>query len=96
MSTRTEYAINHTDFNSSFDFVFTFFSSIPKLRSLVARIGDSTADFEKMLSQSELTIRELCDSIRHKVDIARETALENIHKASHALMTEIDTYERDC
>ena len=49
-----------------------------------------------MLKESEMTIREHCDSIRHEVDIARETALENIHKASNTLMTEIDTYEREC
>ena len=49
-----------------------------------------------MLHDSELSIREHCDSIRQQVDIARETAIENIHKASKTLMTEIDTYERDC
>ena len=49
-----------------------------------------------MLKESEMTIREHCDSIRHEVDIARETALENIHKASNTLMTEIEEYEREC
>ena len=43
-----------------------------------------------------MTIREHCDSIRHKVDLAREIALEKIHKESNALMTEIDTHEREC
>ena len=43
-----------------------------------------------------MTIRERCDFIRHKVDFAREIALENVHKESNALMTEIDAYERDC
>ena len=45
---------------------------------------------------SELTIREHCDSIRNQVDMAREIAIENIHKASNALMTEIDAYESEC
>ena len=34
--------------------------------------------------------------MRQQVDIARETALENIHKASNKLMNEIDTYEQEC
>ena len=42
-----------------------------------------------------MTIREHCDSLRRKVDIARETALEDIHKASNTLLTEIDAYERE-
>ena len=45
---------------------------------------------------SELTIREHCDFVRQQVDIARETALENIHKESNTLMTEIDAYEHEC
>ena len=72
------------------------FSSIPKLRSLLARIGESTADLAQMLNGSELTIREHCDSIRQQVDIARETELEKIHKESNALMLEVDAYERGC
>ena len=67
-----------------------------KLRSLLAQIGDSTADLTKLLNDSELTIEEHCDSLRRQVDIAREIAIENIHKASSTLMTEIDEYERDC
>ena len=43
-----------------------------------------------------MTIREHCDSIRQEIDLAREIALESIHKASNTLMTEIDAYERDC
>ena len=49
-----------------------------------------------MCIESKLTIREHCDSIRQQVDIAREIALENIHKASNALMVEVDAYEREC
>ena len=49
-----------------------------------------------MSIESELTIREHCDSIRQGVDIARETALEKIHKESNALMVEIDAYEHEC
>ena len=49
-----------------------------------------------MSNASELTIREHCDSLRLKVDIARETAIDNLHKASSTLMTEIDAYERRC
>ena len=49
-----------------------------------------------MCIESELTIRENCDSIRQQVDIAREIALENIHKVSNALMVEVDAYEREC
>ena len=71
-------------------------SSIATLRSRLAQLGYSTAELTKMSIESELTIRAHCDAIRNKVDIARETALENIHKASKALMTEIDTYEREC
>ena len=70
--------------------------STAKLRSLLAQIGASAVDLAKMFNNSELTIQEHCDSIRLQVDIAREIAIENIHKASKALMTEIDTYERDC
>ena len=40
-----------------------------------------------MCIESDLTIREHFDSLRQQVDIAREIALENIHKASSALMT---------
>ena len=69
-------------------------SSIAKLISRMAEIGDSTTELTKM--SIELTIRELCDSMRQQVDIARETALESIHKASNKLMTDIDTYEREC
>ena len=49
-----------------------------------------------MTIKSEMTIREHCDSIRQQVDIVRETAIENIHKASNALMIEIDAYEHEC
>ena len=62
----------------------------------VTHIGDSNADLAKMLDKSELTIREHCDSLRLKVDIAREIGTENLHKASNALMIEIDAYEREC
>ena len=71
-------------------------SSLEKLRSILAQLGDSTAELTKMPIESELTIGEHCDSLRLKVDIARETALENIHAASNTLLTEIDTYEREC
>ena len=67
-----------------------------KLRSLLAQIGDSSADLVKTLNKSEWSIREHCDSIRLNVDIARETAIENIHKASNTLIVKIDTYEREC
>ena len=60
------------------------------------QIGDSTSDLTKMSIESELTIREHCDSVRQQVDIAREIAIENLHKASNTLMTEIDAYEREC
>ena len=49
-----------------------------------------------MSIQSELTIREYFDSIRHQVDMAREIAIENIHKASNTLILEIEAYERKC
>ena len=49
-----------------------------------------------MFIKSELKTREHCDSIRQQVDLAREIAIANIHKASNALMTEIDAYEREC
>ena len=71
-------------------------SSITMLRSGLAQLDDSIAELTKMSTWSELTIREHCDSIRQQVDIARETALENIHKASNTLMIEIDAYEREC
>ena len=71
-------------------------SSIAKLRSVLAQIGYSTADLAKMSIESELTIREHCDSIRQQVDIARETAIENFFNASQVLMEELDAYERDC
>ena len=71
-------------------------SLIAKLRSLLAQIGDSSADLVKVLDVSEWNINEHCDSLRQQVDIARETALENIHKASNTLMIEIDAYEREC
>ena len=71
-------------------------SSLAKLRSLLAQIGDSTGELTEMPFDSEWRIREHCDSLRRDVDIARETALENIHKASNTLMSEIDAYERDC
>ena len=57
------------------------------------QIDDSTAELTKMSIASELTI---CDSLRQKVDIAKETALEDIRNASNALMIEIDAYEREC
>ena len=66
------------------------------MRSLLAQIGDSTAELTKTFIESELTIRDDCDSLRRKVDIARETELENIHKASITLMVEIDAYEQEC
>ena len=66
------------------------------MREKLAQLGDSTAELIKMSSESELTIREHCDSIRLEVDIARETALEDIHKASNTLLTEIDAYEHEC
>ena len=72
-------------------FLCSFLSSIAKLRSLLAQLGDSTAHLTKMLNDSEH-----CDSIRQQVDIAREIAIEHIHKASNALMTEIHTHEREC
>ena len=66
------------------------------LRSLLAHICDSSADLTNMSIESELKIREHCDSLRQQVDIARETALDNIHKESNTLMTEINIYERGC
>ena len=71
-------------------------SLITKLRALLTKISDSTAELTKMFIKSELNIGEHCDSLRQQVDIARETALENIHKASNTLMNEIDAYEREC
>ena len=73
-----------------------FFSSIRKLRSHLTRISESTAELTKISIESEFAIREHCDSLRQQVDIARETAIENIHKASNASMVDIDTYERKC
>ena len=49
-----------------------------------------------MSFKPELAIGEHCDSLRLQVDIARETAIENIHKESNTLMAEIDAYEREC
>ena len=49
-----------------------------------------------MSFEPELRIREHCDSLRQQVDIARETAIENIHKESNTLMTEIDAYAQEC
>ena len=49
-----------------------------------------------MSIESELTIGEHCDSLRQQVDIARETAIENIHTASNTLMVAVDAYEREC
>ena len=66
------------------------------MKSLLAQIGDSSADQDKMLAVSEWNIREHCDSLRQQVDILRETALERINKASNKLMCEIDAYEREC
>ena len=43
-----------------------------------------------------MIIRDHCDSLRHKVDIARETAIESIHKASNKLMAKIETFENKC
>ena len=74
----------------------SFFSSLLKLRSLLAQIGDSTSHLTKMSFESELTIQEHCDLLRQQVDIAREIAIENLHKASNALMLEIDAYGHDC
>ena len=71
-------------------------SSLEKLRSILTQIGDSTDELAKISIKPELKIEEHCDSLRQKVDIARETALESIHKASSLLMTEIDAYEREC
>ena len=67
-----------------------------KLRTSLTQLGDSTSELTKMSIESELTIREHCDSVRRQVDIARELAIESIHKESNALMTEIDAYEREC
>ena len=67
-----------------------------KLRSLLLQIDDSSADMVKAFDLSEWRIREHCDSLRQQGDIARETALENIHKESNTLMTEIDAYEQEC
>ena len=71
-------------------------SSLAKLRSLLVQLGDSSADLVKELDVSGRSIGEHCDSLRQQVDIARETALEDIHKASNKLMSVIDTYEREC
>ena len=71
-------------------------SSIAKCISLLAQIGDSTSDLSTMFIESEWTIREHCDSLRQRVDIARVTAIENIHKASNTLMVDIDAYEHNC
>ena len=78
-------------------FLFTVTSSsLAKLKSLLAQIGDSNGELTKMPIESEWRNREHCDSLRRDVDIARETALENIHKASNTLISEIDAYEREC
>ena len=84
-------------YNSLFICVlYDYCRSIAKLKSLLTLIGDSTADLRKMLNDSDLTIGDHCDSLRQQVDIAREIALENIHKASNALMAKIDAYEQEC
>ena len=59
-------------------------------------MDDSFVELTKMSIESELTIEEHCISLRQQLDIARETALENIHKASITLITEIDAYELEC
>ena len=67
-----------------------------KLKSQLAQLDDSIAELNKVSIESELTIRDHFDSIRQQVDIARETAFENLHKTSNALIMEIDAYEREC
>ena len=62
----------------------------------MAHISDSSAELVKAFNLSEWEIGEHCASLRQKIDIARETKLENIHKAYNKLMSEIDAYERDC
>ena len=64
------------------------------LRSLLAKISDSTAELTNMIVEYKLAIIEHYDSMRLKVDIKRETILENIHKEYNQLMSEIDAYER--
>ena len=64
------------------------------MRYRIKQLGDSTAELTKM--SIELTIEEHCNFLRQQVDIARETGIENIHKASNTLMSEIDTYEQEC
>ena len=49
-----------------------------------------------MFIDSKFIIREHCDSVRYEVDIAREIAIENIHRESNTLMREIDAYEGKC
>ena len=66
------------------------------MRSRLGQIGDSASELTKLSVGSELTIREHCDSIRQQLDIAREIAIVNFHKASNKLMVEIDAYERKC
>ena len=71
-------------------------SSIVKLGTLLVQLSVSTDELAWLRSASEWRIRDHCDSLRQKVDIARETALENIHEASNTLMVEIDAYEQEC
>ena len=66
------------------------------MRSKLEQMGRTTAKLTKICNWSELTIRVRCDTLRDEVERARRTAIENIHKASKTLMTEIDTCERDC
>ena len=51
-------------------------------------LGDSSAELSRMSIEAESTIREHCDSLRREVDIDREIAIENIHKA-------FNIYERE-
>ena len=67
-----------------------------KLKSQLAQLDDSIAELNKVSIESELTIRDHFDSMRQQVDIVRETAIENLHKTSNALIIEIDAYEREC
>ena len=71
-------------------------SSVTKFRSLLTKISDSNTELTKMPIESEWKIRDHCDSLRQNVDIAREIAIENLHKAANTLMSEIDAYKRKC
>ncbi len=64
--------------------------------SLLNELQSNINEIVDKLNRPEVKIRDYCDKLRNKIDIATETLIDNINKFRTKMLTDINTYESNC